>query len=53
MPRLLSVGHVCHDRAPGGDVVGGSVAYGSLTARRLGWDVGDPLERRAGLRPPA
>ena len=39
MPRLLSVGHVCHDRAPGGDVVGGSVAYGSLTARRLGWDV--------------
>lgn len=39
MPRLLSVGHVCHDRAPGGDVVGGSVAYGSLTAQRLGWDV--------------
>ena len=39
MPRLLSVGHVCHDRAPGGDVVGGSVTYGSLTARRLGWDV--------------
>jgi len=40
MPRLLSVGHVCHDRAPGGDVVGGSVAYGSLTAKRLGWEVG-------------
>ena len=39
MPRLLCVGHVCHDRAPGGDVVGGSVTYGSLTARRLGWDV--------------
>ena len=39
MPRLLSVGHVCHDRAPGGDVVGGSVTYGSLTARRLGWEV--------------
>jgi sugar/nucleoside kinase (ribokinase family) len=39
MPRLLTVGHVCHDRAPGGDVVGGSVTYGSLTARRLGWDV--------------
>jgi sugar/nucleoside kinase (ribokinase family) len=39
MPRLLSVGHVCHDRAPGGFVVGGSVAYGSLTARRLGWEV--------------
>ena len=37
MPRLLCVGHVCHDRAPGGDVVGGSVAYGSLAARRLGW----------------
>jgi sugar/nucleoside kinase (ribokinase family) len=40
MPRLLSVGHVCHDAAPGGNVVGGSVAYGSLTARTLGWDVG-------------
>jgi 1D-myo-inositol 3-kinase len=39
MPRLLAVGHVCHDRAPGGDVVGGSVTYGSLAARRLGWDV--------------
>jgi sugar/nucleoside kinase (ribokinase family) len=38
MPRLLCVGHVCHDRAPGGDVVGGSVAYGSLAARRLGWE---------------
>jgi sugar/nucleoside kinase (ribokinase family) len=40
MPRLLSVGHVCHDAAPGGNVVGGSVAYGSLTARKLGWEVG-------------
>jgi len=30
---------VCHDRAPGGDVVGGSVTYGSLTAQRLGWEV--------------
>ena len=40
MPRLLSVGHVCLDAAPGGNVVGGSVAYGSLTARRLGWEVG-------------
>jgi hypothetical protein len=34
------VGHVCHDAAPGGNVVGGSVAYGSLTARKLGWEVG-------------
>jgi 1D-myo-inositol 3-kinase len=40
MPRLLSVGHVSHDRAPGGRVVGGSVAYGSLTATRLGWQAG-------------
>lgn len=39
MPRLLSVGHVCLDRTPGGDVPGGSVTYGSLTARRLGWEV--------------
>jgi 1D-myo-inositol 3-kinase len=37
MPRLLCVGHVAKDRAPGGDVVGGSVTYGSLTAQRLGW----------------
>jgi sugar/nucleoside kinase (ribokinase family) len=40
MPRLLCVGHVSHDRAPGGFVVGGSVAYGSLTASRLGWEAG-------------
>ena len=39
MPRLLCVGHVAKDKAPGGDVVGGSVTYGSLAARRLGWDV--------------
>jgi sugar/nucleoside kinase (ribokinase family) len=40
MPRLLSVGHVCLDRTPAGDVPGGTVTYGSLTARTLGWDVG-------------
>ena len=38
MPRLLAVGHVSRDRRPGGDVLGGSVAYGTLTARKLGWD---------------
>ena len=38
MPRLLAVGHVSRDRRPGGDVLGGSVSYGSLAARRLGWD---------------
>ncbi len=58
MPRLLSVGHVCLDRAPGGDVVGGSVTYGSLTALKLGWEVGilssagpdfDPATRLPGV----
>jgi 1D-myo-inositol 3-kinase len=39
MPRLLAVGHVTRDARPGGDVLGGSVTYGALTARRLGWDV--------------
>ena len=38
MPRLLAVGHVTFDRRDSGDVVGGSVSYGSITARRLGWD---------------
>jgi 1D-myo-inositol 3-kinase len=38
MPRLLCVGHVSEDAARGGEVVGGSVAYGSLAARRLGWE---------------
>ena len=39
MPRLLALGHVTRDRRPGGDVLGGSVTYGALAARRLGWDV--------------
>ena len=40
MPRLLCVGHVCKDNAPGGsEVLGGSVCYGGLAARRLGWEV--------------
>ena len=39
MPRLLCVGHVSMDRRPGGEVLGGSVSYGSLAARRLGWEV--------------
>jgi sugar/nucleoside kinase (ribokinase family) len=38
VPRLLALGHVSRDRRPGGDVLGGSVTYGALTARRLGWD---------------
>ena len=38
MPRLLAVGHVTFDRRDSDDVVGGSVSYGSITARRLGWD---------------
>jgi sugar/nucleoside kinase (ribokinase family) len=38
VPRLLALGHVSRDRRPGGDVLGGSVTYGTLAARRLGWD---------------
>jgi sugar/nucleoside kinase (ribokinase family) len=38
VPRLLALGHVSRDRRPGGDVLGGSVTYGTLTARRLGWE---------------
>ena len=38
MPVLLSVGHVVWDRVDGKDVLGGSVSYAALTARRLGWD---------------
>ena len=38
MPRLLALGHVSRDRRPGGDVLGGSVTYGALTACKLGWE---------------
>lgn len=40
MPRLLAVGHVTWDLRDGGEVLGGSVAYGTITARKLGWEVG-------------
>jgi hypothetical protein len=36
VPRLLALGHVSRDRRPGGDVLGGSVTYGALAARRWG-----------------
>ncbi len=39
MPRLLAVGHVTWDRLKGQQVLGGSVSYAALAARRLGWDV--------------
>jgi sugar/nucleoside kinase (ribokinase family) len=38
VPRLLAVGHVTFDRRDTGFVLGGSVSYGSLTARKLGWE---------------
>lgn len=38
MPLLLSVGHVVWDKVDGGNVLGGSVSYAALTAKRLGWD---------------
>jgi 1D-myo-inositol 3-kinase len=37
VPRLLAVGHVTRDVVPGGHRLGGSAAYASLAARRLGW----------------
>ena len=40
MPRLLAVGHVTWDLRAGGEVLGGSVSYGTLTARKLGWEAG-------------
>jgi sugar/nucleoside kinase (ribokinase family) len=40
VPRLLALGHVTFDRREGRDLVGGSVAYAALAARRLGWEAG-------------
>lgn len=39
-PRLLALGHVTWDRRPEGDVLGGSVSFAALAARRLGWEAG-------------
>jgi sugar/nucleoside kinase (ribokinase family) len=38
MPRLLAVGHVTWDRLQGRTVLGGSVTYATLAARKLGWE---------------
>lgn len=38
MPRLLAVGHVTWDRLQDQQVLGGSVSYATLAARKLGWD---------------
>ena len=38
MPLLLAVGHVTWDSVDAKDVLGGSVSYAALTARKLGWD---------------
>jgi 1D-myo-inositol 3-kinase len=38
VPRLLAVGHVTRDRRPEGEVLGGTVSYAALAARRLGWE---------------
>lgn len=38
MPRLLAVGHVTWDRLEGRQVLGGSVSYAALQARKLGWE---------------
>lgn len=38
MPRLLAIGHVTWDRIQGQTVLGGSVAYATQAARKLGWE---------------
>jgi sugar/nucleoside kinase (ribokinase family) len=38
MPRLLALGHVTRDRRGGAELLGGTVTYGALAARRLGWE---------------
>lgn len=38
MPRFLAIGHVTRDQRPGGDVLGGTVAYAAIAAQRLGWE---------------
>jgi 1D-myo-inositol 3-kinase len=38
VPRLLAVGHVTWDRREGVDVLGGTVSYAALAARKLGWE---------------
>ncbi len=35
--QYVAIGHVCRDVVPGGFVLGGTVAYASLTAAALGW----------------
>ncbi len=40
MPRLLALGHVTWDKRPEGEVLGGSVSYSALAARKLGWEAG-------------
>jgi sugar/nucleoside kinase (ribokinase family) len=36
MIDFLSIGHICHDRVPGGKVAGGAAAYGASVAATLG-----------------
>lgn len=38
MPRLLVLGHVTWDKIQGQEVLGGTVSYASLAARKLGWE---------------
>jgi sugar/nucleoside kinase (ribokinase family) len=40
VPRILIAGHVTWDVREGREVLGGSVAYGALAARTLGWRAG-------------
>jgi sugar/nucleoside kinase (ribokinase family) len=35
-PDLLVIGHICHDKVPGGHAPGGAAAYASLLAHRSG-----------------
>ena len=36
LPDYLCIGHLCHDRHQGGNILGGTASYVSLVARQLG-----------------
>ena len=50
MPRLLAVGHVTWDHLQGQHVLGGSVSYATLAARKLGWEAAALTSAGRGLR---
>ncbi len=39
-PQFISIGHFTHDVTENGLILGGAAAYSSISARKLGWNVG-------------